>query len=290
MPKIRLFPPALFLALSAPPAMAQSEAILRRYFEGMPVRVKIDLPGTEQGLDVRPGTSQKVNYPEHANRLRRFGTAIRAGQTAMVTRVRLKGDHIEFHLDGGGYGTFGEETSSDVYVPHLEKSEREKNLEKDLEKATDPAVRRRIREELDALRRDRERQEARLKTEAARAEAMKEAVIRQKRLEGGSRFNLRYPDRVPPEELTPDAVTAALSDFLDFGDGATDPRPRPGNAESLRGLTVEQVEALLGRPESVTSRREGTLTVTVATYFFGARRLRAEFVEGVLIRFTSLAP
>ena len=287
MRMLRLLPVVLVLNLPARAGMAQTEAILRRTLEGQQIRVRIDMPGSEQGVDVYPGTSQKVNYPQHAGRLKRFGTAIRSGDIAMITKIRLKGDHLEVHLDGGGYGTFGDETSSDVYVPTLEKTEREKNLEKELDKATDPAVRRRLREELDSLRKERERQQARIRAEAAQAEAMKEANIRQKRLEGGSRFNLRYRDRVPVEELRPEAVMAALSDFVEFGGSIADRPPAPG-ADVVRGLSIDQVEALLGRPESVTTRREGTLSVTTAVYLSGGRRLRAEFVEGILIRLNTV--
>jgi len=288
MTTLRLLPLALLLTVTARSAGAQTEAILRRSFEGKQVRVRIDLPGSEQGLDVYPGTSQKVNYPEHAGRLKRFGTAIRSGDMAMITKIRLKGDHIEVHLDGGGYGTMGDETSSDVYVPTLEKTEREKNLEKELEKATDPAARRRLREELDALRKERERQQARIRAEAAQAEAMKEANIRQKRLEGGSRFNLRYRDKVPPEELRPEAVMSALSDFVDFGGTVADQPPPSRGDNVVRGLSIDQVEALLGRPETVTTRREGTLSVMTAVYLSGGRRLRAEYVEGILIRLSAV--
>ena len=286
---MRVIPVVLMLGLFTPAheAGAQSEDILRRTFEGKQVRIRMDMPGSEQGVDVYPGTSQKVNYPEHASRLKRFGTAIRSGDMAMITKIRLKGDHLEVHLDGGGYGTAGDETSSDVYVPRLEKTEREKNLEKELEKTTDPVVKKRLREELDALRKDRERQEARLKAEAAQAQAMRESVIRQKRLEGGSRFNLRYRDRVPADELRPEAVMAALSDFVDFGGPIAERPPAPGT-DVVRGLSVEQVEALLGRPETVTTRREGTLSVTTAVYLSGGRRLRAEYVEGILIRFSAV--
>lgn len=284
----RFFPVALLLAVITRPGGAQTEDILRRSFEGKTVRVKLDMPGSEQGVDVYPGTSQKVNYPDHASRLKRFGTAIHSGETAMITKIRLKGDHLEVHLDGGGYGTAGDETSSDVYVPRLEKTEREKNLEKELDKTTDPAVKKRLREELDALRKDRERQEARLKTEAAQAQAMRESVIRQKRLEGGSRFNLRYRDRVPVDELRPEAMMSALSDFVDFGGPVVDQPPPARGEDVVRGLSIDQVEALLGRPESVTTRREGTLSVTTAVYLSGGRRLRAEYVEGILIRLSSV--
>jgi hypothetical protein len=92
---------------------------------------------------------------------------------------------------------------------------------------------------------------------------------------------------VPVEELRPEAVMSALSDFVDFG-GAVDQRLPAGGSDVVRGLSIEQVEALLGRPETVTTRREGTLSVTTATYLSGGRRLRAEYVEGILIRLNTV--
>jgi hypothetical protein len=50
----------------------------------------------------------------------------------MITKIKVKDKLIEFQLGGGGYGTFGDETSSDIYVPTVSKSRREKNLEKQL--------------------------------------------------------------------------------------------------------------------------------------------------------------
>jgi hypothetical protein len=134
----------------------------------------------------------------------------------MVTRVKLKHDLIEFQLGGGGFGTFGDDASSYVGVPLLPKTEREKNLERDVERTSDPAQRRRIREELDALRRDRQREDTRNQVEAAQAQEIKEANIRQRRTEGGSRFNIRYKPVVPGEAITPEAVMRALEQYLDF--------------------------------------------------------------------------
>src|SRR6267154_2127334 len=109
--------------------------------------------------------------------------------------------------------------------PSAPKTEREKNLEKDVEKTTDPTQRRKMSEELDALRRDRQRENARNQTEAAQAKQTKEANIRQRRLEGGSRFNLRYKPVVPSEALTPDGVMQALAEYLDFSSFAAEQAP-----------------------------------------------------------------
>jgi len=286
----------LVLVTTAPPVLAQSEDQLRTFFEGKTVRVKIEMPGTEDGVDVYPGTAHPIDFPRHATRLKRSGTALRRGDEVLVTKVKVKKDLIEFQLAGGGYGTFGDDASPNVFVPSASKTEREKNVEKDLEKTTDPTQRRKMREELDALRRDREREDARNQAGAAQAEQAKEANIRQRRLEGGSRFNLRYKPVVPSEALTPDGLMRALAEYVDFsplvGERAPEPGvPAAGRPDGLRkGLTVDEVDALLGRPDAIAQRTEGTLKVSTSTYRTRDRGITAEFVEGVLIRFTITSP
>ena len=286
----------LVLVTTAPPLLAQSEDQLRTFFEGKTVRVKIEMPGTEDGVDVYPGTAHPIDFPRHATRLKRAGTALRRGDEALVTKVKVKKDLIEFQLGGGGYGTFGDDNNPYVSVPSASKTEREKNLEKDLQKTTDPAQRRKMREELDALKRDREREDARNGAEAAQAQQAKETNIRQRRLEGGSRFNLRYKPVVPSEALSPDGLMRALAEYVDFSPLVGDRAPQPGvlatgRPDGLRkGLTVEEVDALLGRPDAIAQRTEGTLKVSTSTYRTRDRGITAEFVEGVLIRFTITSP
>ena len=278
------------LALTAP-AGAQTEGDLRRFFEGRTVVVKLDLPGTDDGVDVYPGTSQPIDFPKHAGRLKKYGTAIRRGEEALVTKLRIKKDLIEFQLDGGGYGTFGDDTDPNVSVPNASKSERERNLERDLERTTDPAAKRKIKEELDQLRRERERENNRLRAEAESARQLKEGNIRQRRLEGGSRFNLRYRPAVPDDAITPDGVMRALAEYVDFSPLLEGRAERPGlhgegDRRGLRkGLLADEVDALLGRPESISRRQEGSLTVSTSVYLTPDQRIEAEFVEGVLIRF-----
>jgi hypothetical protein len=286
----------LVLSATASPVLAQSEDQLRSYFEGKSVRVKLEMPGSSEGVDVYPGTAQPVDFPKLASRLKRYGTAIRRGDELLITKIKLKNDHIEFQLGGGGYGTFGDDTSPYVSVSSVPKSEREKNLERDLPKTTDPDQKRRLREELDRLRHSREREDARNRAEAAQAQAIKEANIRQRRLEGGSRFNIQYEKSVPPDALTPESVMQALGDYLDFSPmrgGLTEvPGPDAGrtDGELRKGLTVEEVDAMLGRPESISQRMEGTLSVSTSSYRIRSRRVTAEFVEVVLIRFTITSP
>ena len=189
----------VLVSLLIPPlaAHAQSEAALKEYFEGRTVKLKLAMPGTEDGVDVYPGTAKPLDFPRHADRLKDYGTALRAGDQALVTKLKVKAKLIEFQLDGGGYGTSGDETSSSVSVASAPRTKREQNLEAELKREQDPVRRRAMKEELDDLKARRAREDARNRAAVAEAQETKKANIRQRRLEGGSRFNIRYNDGVP---------------------------------------------------------------------------------------------
>jgi hypothetical protein len=292
--------PLLAFLLFAPPLLhGQSEAALKEYFEGKTVKVKIAMPGTEDGVDIYPGTAKPLDYPRHADRLKDNGTALRAGDEALVTKIKLKSKLIEFQLDGGGYGTMGDETSSNVNVSEAPKTKREQNLEAELKRTGDPVRRRQIKEELDDLKADRDRENARNRANVAEAEESKKANIRQRRLQGGSRFNIRYQSGVPQDVLTPDGIKAALAAYVEFpGPFAqeppheglpveTGPAPRPiTNGLPSKGMLATEVDQILGKPERTTDRMEGRLKVTTRIYRSSAGQVTAEFVEGVLIRYS----
>jgi len=288
---MRLSLAVLAFGMAATSAHAQSEEALRSYFEGKSVRLKLEMPGSSEGVDVWPGTPQPIDFPKLAGRLKRFGTAIYRGQEVLITKIKLKGDHIEFQLGGGGYGTFGDDTSPNVSIPSASKSGRERTLEEQIPKTTDAAEKRRLQNELNHLRSERSREDARNRAEAAQATAIQAANIRQRRLEGGSRFNIWYERNVPLDALTPEGVMQALGEYADFGSMSGGPADGPrGSGELRKGLTAEQVDAMLGRPESIATRMEGTLSVSTSFYRTRDRRISAEFVEGVLIRFTITSP
>jgi hypothetical protein len=286
--------PVLVAALTSPLA-AQSEAALKEYFEGTTVTPKLALPGTEDGVDIYPGTTRPLDYPRYADRLKDYGTAIRAGEPVTVTKIRVKSKHIEFQLGGGGYGTFGDETSSNVSTQQAPKTKREKNLEAEVKRETDPAKKRAIKEELDDLKAERERENARNRSIVAEAEEHRKQNVRQRRLEGGSRFNIRYPAGVPAEAMTPEAVTTALRQYLDFGQTASAAAPpsiplqpaAPSARSGLprKGMLLQDVDALLGSAAKSSERKEGTLRVQTREYATPDGRVTAEFVEGVLIRY-----
>jgi len=291
----------LTLLLAAGPLEAQSEDDLKRYFEGKRVTLKIAMPGTEEGVDVYPGTDRPLDYPRYAERLKDNGTAIRAGDDAMITKIRVKSKHIEFQLDGGGYGTMSDETSTSVHVESTPKSKREKNLEAELKREKDPVKRREMKEELDDLRNDREREDAGNRAEVADAEELKKGNLRERRLHGGSRFNLRYRDRLPGSVLTPEGLETALAEYVTFpsfpvnasaGNAAAPPVDReevgaaaiPRGSLPRKGMTAAEVEAVLGSPVTSSERTEGSLRVVTRTYRAGDGQVTAEFVEDVLFR------
>lgn len=270
---------------------AQSESALREYFEGRTVAPKLALPGTEDGVDVYPGSARPLDYPRYANRLKQYGTAIRADEAATITKIRVKSKHIEFQLGGGGYGTFGDETSSNVSTQAAPITRREKNVEAELSRETDPARKRALKEELDDLKASREREDARNRSAVAEAEEHRKANIRQRRLESGSRFNIRYADRVPAEALRPDAVMEALHQYVDFGqlraaenEGSPAPTPRM-SATLQKGMLLQEADAALGTPIASTERKEGTLRVIQRKYSSAMGLVTADFVEGVLVRY-----
>jgi hypothetical protein len=291
------------LVLVAAPLRAQSEAQLRQYFEGKRVTLKIAMPGTEAGVDIYPGTGRPLDYPRYADRLKDHGTAIRSGDDAMINKIRVKSKHIEFQLDGGGYGTMSDETSTSVSVASTPKSKRERNLEAELKREQDPVKRRELQEELDDLQNEREREDARNRAEVADAEEQKKQNVRQRRVEGGSRFNVRYRDLLPETVLTPKGLEAALAEYVTFPSLPVntfasnervepvepedqDASPAPPSGLPRKGMTASEVEALLGQPVQISDRAEGNLRVVTHTYRSDDGQVTAEFVEDVLFRYS----
>lgn len=206
----------LLLTLAAP-AAAQDEADLKYFFEGRLVTLRVDMPGTKDGVNVHPEFRRSIDYGRYRDDLRRFGIAIRAGETVMVTLVKVKNDLIEFQLGGGGFGTFFDDTDTSVYIPHVEKSDRERYLEKRVREEDDRNRRRQLQRELGRLRDRRERENRRIWIDRERLSERKRERVADQRLNGGSRFNLRYQGRVP-FGMSPEDIMTALSEYVEFGD------------------------------------------------------------------------
>jgi hypothetical protein len=296
---------AVVVVSASLPAAGQDENQFKTFFEGKSIVVKMDMPATQQGVDIFPDARQTIDLKQYSQRVKSFGIAIKKGDSVLITRVHVKDKLIEFQLAGGGYGTFGDDTGS-VYVAPVPKSQREKDLENWLKTESDPYRRARMQRELDDLRTARERQDAANKATAATASEAKKARIANDRLHSGSRFNIRYNEGVPVG-MGPDGVMRALSDYVDFtfaGDqhAAAAPQPSalaagaaapaglqkgvPAPAGLQKGMTMTDVERLLGKADKTSTKTEGSLKIVTATFTRGDQVISADFIEGVLVKYS----
>lgn len=288
---------AVGLMLPGPHAMAQDESALKAFFEGQRVVVKIDMPGTSDGVDLDVDSKHPMNFSHYRDRLRRFGPSIRAGESVLVTLVKVKDDLIEFQLGGGGFGTFWDDTSTSVYIPLVEEGKREQELRRRIKDEENRKRRREMEYELRELEERRERENRRIMVTRELASARKAAEVAAHRRTGGSRFNLRYAGAAP-HGIRPAEVMAALAEYVDFlglpgGPGlqvafAPPPEPLPppsGGVDLRKGMTRTEVEGLLGRPAESSERREGSVTITTLVFAGSEDWVTTEFVEDVLVRY-----
>ena len=284
----------LGIALAAPRVEAQgpNEAEIKRHFEGKRVTLRIDMPGAAEGVDIR--VDRQFDAQQYGDRLRRFGASIRGGDTATITMIKVKKDLVEFQLDGGGFGTFGDDSSLSVNMPDVQKTNREKDLEAAVKRETDAKKKKELQRELDDVRNARERENRRIAVTRSIAEDRKREQVAERRLQGGSRFNIRFAGNVPAS-LTPNDIVSALAEYVDFSPGTEAGGPvRPGDVNDAtggdglprQGMQRIDAERQYGRPVSVSERREGTLRVLTVVFTRGDSRITAEFVEDVMIRYT----
>jgi hypothetical protein len=308
MPEILRSPRRIVLVLASlllpQSAWAQNEAALRAAFEGKLVSVKVAMPGTARGIDVFPQQAQQVNWRQVADRIKEDGTALKIGDQVMITKIVVKGEsHIEFQLGGGGFGTFGDSPgSSRVSADVQSETAREKELKEAIKNAPGPTRRKELERELASVRGARERENDKARAQAEQANAAREANLRAKREQSGSRFNVRYKAGIPPASLTPDGLMAVLAPYVDFAASGsktataqavlpTAPAPTTATGEGAlaqlkKGLSVREVEALLGPADSANEEQQGSLTVNKRTYSSGGMKVVAAFINGVMIDFS----
>jgi hypothetical protein len=298
----------IVMLLGCVPVWAQDAQSLSQFFEGKQVVVKIDMPGSQQGIDVYPQKDNMLDAKSYGKRMKNFPIALHNGDVVMVTMVKVKDKLIEFQLGGGGFGTFGDDTDTSVKFTPAPKSDREKDLENQLSNTDDSDKKDQIQRELDYLRRQRERDDQRNKALAEQAAQVKRIQVDDDRMKGGSRFNLKYDGKVPPN-TTPQDVIAALSQFVSFPPGMTGGAPAGGaqaaagsiapaaaattaNAAPAvinglqKGMHQDQVRALLGNPTGEADTDHDGLQVHSETYMQGNSFIHAEFVNGVLVRYS----
>jgi hypothetical protein len=289
----------LAMALCTLSLNAQSSpSPLVSYFTGKEVVLKIDMPGSQKGVDLRYNKNIPMDWKEYSGRIKTYGAAIRKGDTARVTGIVVKDDRIEFQLDGGGFGTFGDDSDTTVTARPVEKSDREKDLERQIANTDDPDLKRKLQRDLDRERSRRERQEADNRNAAQIASQIKAQKVADDRTRGGSRFNLRWSGSIPADQKNPDAVMKLLADYVSFGgpqDAGAPPVPQntagdaaiPATAQLKRGMHIEDVTKLFGPGQKLSESvsPEGLKTQTFQ-YSTGDRRVDVIYVEGLVVRYS----
>lgn len=285
-------------------AQPAAGAVALKSLEGREVRLRLDMPASAAGIDLHLQREPEIDAALHTRRITEYGVAIRQGQTALITKVKVNKKNIEVHLGGGGYGTFGDDDG--LVVAKLESpSPRQTELERERGRTTDAQRKREIDRELADLREALRRQHDEAFRHAAELTAVNKRRIAIKRLDAGSRFNIWYQDKrleqwVPtPEELT--YSLAAYLEVLSVDDGrppsvtlparaSNGPAARSAtpSADSIRaGMTTAEVYRVLGFPSRRRSSPQGDLDGTVETWEAPSHSLEVTFVGGVVVKFTS---
>jgi hypothetical protein len=229
------------------PLAAQDEARLRRALEGKRMTLKIDMPASQEGVDVFPGSSRPIDFPKLSGRLKKHGVAIKEGESAMITKVKVKDELIEIQLGGGGYGTSGDVLSGLV-----------KNKGAD----SGSAQQMKIANERTARLAAGSRFNLRYKNGVSPEDVTPGAVV-QALAEYGSIAGVA----AAPEMSPPTAAAAAPA--------------TTGPNEVRKGLSAEEVQRTLGTP--VSSSTSGQVTTVVYRAPSGSGTVEVDYYSGVAV-------
>jgi len=189
---------------------------LEKALLGREVRARVDMPATAAGIDLHVQREPEIDSALLASRIAEYGVAIRKGQGALITRIKVNKKNIELHLGGGGYGTLGDDDG--LVIATLESpSPRQADLERERSRTTDPKRKKEIDRELNRLREALRLQHQEAFRHAEAMTAINKREIARKRLDGGSRFNIWYDDkRLEQWVPTSEELMLALSSYLEL--------------------------------------------------------------------------
>ena len=207
---MKTFGSLLFLTLLiTAPLYAQSEAHLQQAFGGLTVAPKLDMPGASAGVNVRPENNPPTDASERARHLSNYEVGAKAGTPIKLTKIKVKDDMIEIHLGAGGLSTWSGQPQPPSPTP---KSEQEFALEVAYGAEPERTKKAEIRKQIEALQRQRVAQDQRARERYDRAME----AFRQGQRDSGSRFNLRFKKKLPPDALTPEGFRNYLAPYIDF--------------------------------------------------------------------------
>ena len=193
-------------------------AALEKALLGREVRSRVDMPATAAGIDLYLQREPEFDVDLLSRRIAEYGVAIRQGQTALITRIKVNKKNIEIHLGGGGYGTLGDDDGL-VIATLDEPSPRQGELERERSRTKDPQRKKDIDRELSILREALRRQHQEAFRHARAMTEINKREIARKRLDGGSRFNIWYDDkRLEQWVPTSEELMLALASYVDLAD------------------------------------------------------------------------
>jgi hypothetical protein len=79
---------------------------LESFLLGKRLVAKVAFPGYKSGIDLKTDGTWDQRWATRM--IKEHGVGIEVGDAAAVTAVKLKGNHLEIHLNGGGFGTAGD--------------------------------------------------------------------------------------------------------------------------------------------------------------------------------------
>jgi hypothetical protein len=271
--------------LLCPRVATPDEDALRRALEGRVVAPRLDMPATTGGVNVYPHRRRPLDHGEVARDIARYGVGVPRGRAVRVTRIKVKGKHVEFQLGAGGERQ--EPSTPSVYVP---RSREERRLEEEIRKTRDREIRDELEDRLHDLRDRRRREKERLES-LARIEH--ELVLSQRPAEewalmAGARFNVRFDSDVPPEAVSPQGLMGLMERWLDF---EVSPDAEEGLATVAfgrlrKGMPEAEVELDFGPPLQCEDSPAAGLEIRTCRWSMPEGHLEARFVEGVLVKYT----
>jgi len=167
------------------------EQLIKKALEGREVLVKMDLPAVDSGItmtfDDAKVTFDEANYKKL---LKEYGSAIPSGTRARITDVRVSGRGIELDLNGGGSPQrdwFVGNVRLETPAP-LARSNREIDLERQIQTESNPVTLASLRNELDYERSARVAQDAQNQETYQRMSRLRSDYIETNRKNWGSKI------------------------------------------------------------------------------------------------------
>jgi hypothetical protein len=135
-------------------------------------RALINMPADDSGVDI------PIEEDALQKRLNKYGVGVAQGASVVVTLVKRKGDHIEVHLNGGGFTNRELLAIPGIDSVHWGMSEEERRIRRDISSTRDKDRRRRLESRYDSER-------------LRRVSPLRKAYEKEQRAKRGSRFNVR---------------------------------------------------------------------------------------------------